>query len=664
MVKNAFEYLVASIQRRRCVPLIGAGISYPSKRCGTEWNGHFVWAMIPKVIAPTVTRRVSRLLGEEEGASLALCMLCQVEFADYYDQRMHLTLRRCPLCDLREAKAAQLLSKVCEAYLWEHGGPHRKETYNELVDLLEIEAFNELEPTSAHFFLAYLAREGLVTEFVTTNYDCNLENAYRATWSTNRTTSTADVYSICDLKTFAMHAAHSSVWSPGQETPHALKVFKINGCAARLKEDDAHAKDILLTSTQLQDWRVRRWAADFFRTKVRAACLVTIGFGSDEPQVVHTLQQVTEEFTQWDDGASGVSSLTVFDAPNAPIVTLHDPYPTFPQLQLLYGFASWFTGDPYDGDALVLGPIQRACVEPPNLGDDSYADPGSLDANRLWGDLFQLVFSGLLIRQMRAAARIENAAFTAAIPHSNTLLTLVAEELQSDLAAHLGPSPNAMHWLAKLVDTIGDTTARPPELTRCVTHLLGKADSFERYVPVSDYGSLFCELAIALVLLQAANQDAPAKNGAMPVTSEAGIWRRVRTRQPGVLEILLPSSGEGEASVDTSVFISMDAATPYLDTSGDVFAGTTSKRLEIVLGLGGRNVMDLDRRSFSHSAARVPVSLVRLDWKSIFAPEYPVRSYLDLSRRLQDAIMFPTKYRRRQDPNLRTNRFLERSAHD
>ncbi|MFP3588525.1 SIR2 family protein [Paraburkholderia sp. SIMBA_055] len=659
-MKSAFEYLVASIQGRRCIPLIGAGISLPSKWRGGEWRGHFVGSMIDKVIAPTFSLRLGRLSGEKTGALLSLCIPCHVELSEFYERRMSLTSQRCPFCDLREAKAGQLLTKACEAYLWEHGGP-RDETYAKLVKTLEIEGFNELEPTSAHFFLAFLAREGLITEFVTTNYDCNLENAYRFTWGAEA----PDVYSICDLNSFALNAAHSSTWVPGQETPHALKVFKINGCAARLKDSPPHAKDILLTSSQLQDWRARRWAADFFRTKVRMACMVTIGFGSDEPQVVHTLQQIAEEFSDGNSGVSGASTLSVFDAPNAPIVTLYEPYPTFPQLQLVYGFSSWLTGNPYGGDALVLGPIQRAGVKPPQEDDGAVVEPDGLTADRLWGDVFQQVFAGLLVRQLRAAALAGNAAFTAAIPHANALLTAIAEELHSDFLLRMQPSAGLGHWLAKLVDSVEKTAAQPPELTRCITHLLGKAGHPARYVAVSDYGSLFCELVVVLALLLETRLDSNAGLEAPTAALLSDVWGRVQFHAPGVLEIVLSTDdSESGVAVDTSIFVSTDASTVYLESSGANLTGAAPKRLEIVLGLGGRTLMDLDRRSFSLATKGTAVSLIRLDWKAIFPPEYPVRSYMDLSRRLRDAVAFPTKYRRRQDRSIRTNRFLERSAHD
>ncbi|MFM0179033.1 SIR2 family protein [Paraburkholderia aspalathi] len=578
---------------------------------------------------------------------------------------MKLTSDRCPLCDLREAAAGGLLTKVCEAYLWESGGPNCAKTYQDLVSILEIEAFTELEPTIAHFFLAFLAREGLVTEFVTTNYDCNLEDAYRATWSPRQSGNTPAVCSIYDLRSFALNAAHSSTWSPGEDTAHPLKVFKLNGCAARLKSEPSHARDILLTSSQLQDWRARRWAADFFRTKVRTACLVTIGFGSDEPQVVHTLQQVVEEFSGWGDGVAGNSAASVFDAANAPVVTIYGPYPTFQQLQLVYGFSSWLTGDPRGGDELVIGPKQRARLDLSSDNTDTYVELSPLSADELWRDVFQLIFIKLLIRQMRGAAVAENAAFTSAIPHANTLLTLIGEELQANFKERLQPSNYPVHWLAELEDALDGTTAQPPYLTQCVTHLLGKSDIPGRYTAVSDYGSLYSELILLLVLLQSKDTEGDKEEGVTETSREREIWRKVSLRQPSTLEFMLPMNEEGGPPIQPSVFVSRAISTPYFEASDAARMGGGAKRVEIVLGSSGRRLLDLDRRSFSYAdGGRSPVALVRLDWKVIFSPEFPIRSYQDLGRRIRDAIAFPTKYRRRQDTSLKTNRFLERSYHD
>lgn len=51
--------------------------------------------------------------------------------------------------------------------------------HEEVCKELEIEKFAALEPLAAHRYLAFLAREGLIGEVITTNYDCCIERAFR-----------------------------------------------------------------------------------------------------------------------------------------------------------------------------------------------------------------------------------------------------------------------------------------------------------------------------------------------------------------------------------------------------------------------------------------------------------------------------------------------------
>ncbi|SEB61524.1 SIR2-like domain-containing protein [Burkholderia sp. WP9] len=652
--RNAFEYLVDRILRKRCVPLIGAGISMTSTKNGKEWNGHSVWEMLGKVVSPTVDMRIERLSksARAAGDAVALCQSCFLAFADNIRQRLDLASGTCPMCELREAKQSRALTKACEAFLWERGGPNRKETYTELVKALHIDQFADLDPTSAHFHLAFLAREGLITEFVTTNYDCNLETAYRETWSNSRSPEIGPICAIYDLKSFAVGAADSAKWVAGEDTRHPLKVFKINGCAARLRERQSHATDILLTASQLQDWRARRWAADFFRTKIRMASLVTIGFGSDEPQVVHTLQQVLEEFAGFDSEPKGWGSDDLLASENAPIVTMYEPYPSFPQMQLAYGFSSWLTGNSTGGDELLIGPLQRPSRSQA-LGSGQARAAKGLTADELWADVFQAVFGQLLVRELRNAAATNSAAFTATIPYANSWLSSIAQGLEGNVASRMLPGASEAHWLTELTPKDAAPHARPPQLTRCVTHLLGQLDSLNRYTALSDHGSFFTELVLLFALLREASSL-----GAMP-----DDWQQVVLRGGSVLEVPIYVPGESGVPTPTSIFVSrtLTSTSGQLPQVGNSSRG--AKRLELVLGAGANPLVDLERRTFAVSAqGQSPVTLIRLDWKALFPPDMPLKSYRDLSRRVKDAAHFPTKYRRRLDASVRTNPFLELNA--
>ncbi len=60
----------------------------------------------------------------------------------------------------------------------------------------------------------------------------------------------------------------------------------LNGCAKK--------SNIILTERQLQNWRENKWARDLFRVRCRTRSILFSGFGSQEPQIRHTVLQVKE----------------------------------------------------------------------------------------------------------------------------------------------------------------------------------------------------------------------------------------------------------------------------------------------------------------------------------------------------------------------------------
>ncbi|CAE6869979.1 hypothetical protein R69746_08343 [Paraburkholderia aspalathi] len=146
---------------------------------GAHWDGHKLCIMVEKVVEATLKLRIKRLTGASHGL-LVFCEKCARRFSEAlsnpepeFEVYPKLT---CKLCDLRLAKERNELTKGCEAFLWEY--PQRNdEAYSELAHILQIRDFADLDPTPAHYYLAFLVREGLISELVTTNYDCNLERA-------------------------------------------------------------------------------------------------------------------------------------------------------------------------------------------------------------------------------------------------------------------------------------------------------------------------------------------------------------------------------------------------------------------------------------------------------------------------------------------------------
>jgi hypothetical protein len=229
-IDGPFHYLIDRILHRRCVPLIGAGISTQSTRDGQPWDGHRIWELIARALEPTLASRLERFADNQN--KFRVCECCHESFGndhayrDAYRNFRLATLSNCFLCDLRLAKEQNALTKACEAFLWEHGGPTQA-GYEALVEQLQIKKFTKLDPRPAHFYLAFLAREGLVTEFITTNYDCNLERAYERTWQGRGRSGTTLIRAVFDLDTFAENAAVNANSRPGEDTAHALRVYKI-----------------------------------------------------------------------------------------------------------------------------------------------------------------------------------------------------------------------------------------------------------------------------------------------------------------------------------------------------------------------------------------------------------------------------------------------------
>lgn len=174
-------------------------------------------------------------------------------------------------------------NRVAEALQWQRGAAA-------LCDELGIADWANAAPTRAHRYLALLAWEGLVTEVITTNYDCGLDKAWLQAgpapdgW---RAIATAE-----DLS------------QPRPRWGNAcLRLYKINGCAARLRDAplglrEQRADEILLTDLQLQQFGKRRWAGDLLRVLLRDHEVMLSGFGSEEPQVWHLVMDILGEFAE------------------------------------------------------------------------------------------------------------------------------------------------------------------------------------------------------------------------------------------------------------------------------------------------------------------------------------------------------------------------------
>lgn len=165
---------------------------------------------------------------------------------------------------------------------------------DEAHQLLRITEFANIESASSHKYIAYIVREGFIEEIITTNYDCCMEKAYIESFPkpVRNTNQVRVVTGLFEYRRFQNN--HN------QNYP-LLHLYKINGCAGKYNDSHTnqceHSKvEIVLTERQLQTWRRNKWAKDMFRDRCRIKSILFSGFGSEEPQIRHTVLQVMEEF--------------------------------------------------------------------------------------------------------------------------------------------------------------------------------------------------------------------------------------------------------------------------------------------------------------------------------------------------------------------------------
>ena len=206
----------------------------------------------------------------------------------------------------------------------------------EVCETLEIDEYAELEPLASHRYLAYLAREGVIREVITTNYDCCIERAFKESLPSG-TDHGQYLASISSLENYRSEASKHT--NPGH-----LLVYKINGCAKIYKDkkasgchqlwDDA-SRRIILTERQLQGFRAENWARDLLRDRARTQSFLFSGFGSEEPQIRHSVLTLLDEFSKeykW------CNIDEVKDLPNSPFLHSYESTLSFYQLQILTGF--------------------------------------------------------------------------------------------------------------------------------------------------------------------------------------------------------------------------------------------------------------------------------------------------------------------------------------
>lgn len=340
--KIKLERLIERFFTGRVVPFIGAGVSinavHEDGRKGLADSSRMVKAIVSEL-------RKLRIKAQENEWIRWICRFLECELLDRdrcEDDKCLLKQLSNPSESDKYLNKYAALDKLCEIYTWaseKDSGDGKQASLHKLVfEVLLIPEFSELQPQPAQRYISFLAREKLIDEIITTNYDCCFEKAFQQTFQ-DRPADTALV--ITDLDEYRRFSGKFYASSGSR----CLKIYKINGCAGKLKkstlkQEDYPPEKILLMERQLQSWRERSWARDLFHDCLRSRTLLFSGFGSEEPQVRHTALQISEEFQNTGDNKADTDQVSCWDLPNAPFIAAFENILSFNQLQILYSYAS------------------------------------------------------------------------------------------------------------------------------------------------------------------------------------------------------------------------------------------------------------------------------------------------------------------------------------
>lgn len=610
IARNAFEYTVNRILRRRCVPFAGAGISMPSVSPSGECVHNVTWMI--KVLKDELLRhRFKRYTAVEHGGICSCWCSHELEVLGYKPTG-EICKGSCFFCDITKAARANQLGGLAELYLWEVG--HRDDpdaSYQSLVELLKIEEYRDLLPTLAHHYIAKLAREGLINEVITTNYDCNFEKAYRGL-SGGRN---SDVISCLD-----------DYRNKGAEVGEVnrLKVFKVNGCAERLTDIKfiKRYESILLTERQLQKWRNRQWAADVFRDRLRSKSLIFVGFGSDEPQVHHTIQTVLDEYT---DGPNG-NTQDVLKTHSAPIVAVCDPYPTFHQQQIVNTYAMHHTNRPQDGDRLIIRNPDRE---------------QNLTADELWKKIYERVARALIVEALKTSIQSMNASFTSVLPFSEVILHQVISTIEGASNDDSGYHTSTPAWLDSISDVFcaaGENQGPYSLLAASLSKLNGRPS--EEYDPINENKALMSEFLTLLFLF----------HGRFSPSSENQVG--------GGMVLSLKHSMAG---VPDNKVLYLNANPSSVSSGDEVHVPSGNNHLALALGQAGTHVRPNLRRVINKDAAAgsiTPKTIVTLGWQHIFHQKPYDGNKDTVADTILDAVASPTNYFYANQPSIKRRTYL------
>ena len=609
IARNAFNYTVDRILRRRCVPVAGAGISMSSSSPSTEKVHNVKW-MVNTLKKELFKLRSARYKAEDHG-TICKCW-CSHELEALGHKITGETCKGvCFFCDITKAASANQLGCLSELYLWEFAS--LDVGYKSLVEVLKIDQYRDLCPTPAHYYIAKLSREGLINEVITTNYDCNFEKAYVELSGA----SNSDVISCLD--DYRKKGAEI-----GDVNVNRLKLFKVNGCAERLVDTDFKKRyeSILLTERQLQKWRNRQWAADVFRDRLRSKSLIFVGFGSDEPQIHHTLQTVLDEYTdELED-----NDKEVLETHSAPIVAVFDAYPTFHQQQIVNTYALHHKKHPQGGDKLIIRHPDRE---------------QNLTADELWKSIYERVARTLIVEALKTSIQSMNASFTSVLPFSEVILHQVISTLEGTFLDDSDYCTATPTWLDSISGVISAGSA-DQEAYSALAASLSKLNGRQakEYDPINENKALMSELVTLLFLFE----------GLLSPISEQDL--------EGGIALSFKHS-EARFTGDKLLYLNAD---PSFVSSGDeVNVPIGNNHLALALGQAGAHIRPSLRRVINKDTAAgsiTPKIIVTLGWQHIFHQKPYDGNKDTVAETLLDAVDSPTNYFYANQPSIKRRTYL------
>jgi hypothetical protein len=363
--REAFERVVDAILCERALPFVGAGVSREAPY---------------DAVGGTATESPSSDL--EERLANHLWDLA----------RSSKTTRRFLAGALgRRFRGPQALKRLSLPWLAEQIVQLEGSEHQALCEILDIQRFRNLKPTPAHRYLAFLAREGLLSEVITTNYDECLEKAFRESMpgSGPGECQGGCVHVVTDASRYAER------FEKGRPS---LTVYKINGSAEEFHGDATSARRIVLAERDLQAWHGDGWAARLFADRVGHKAVILTGFSGEEAQIRFAVAALCNEFGREQQRVAPTEAAT---RPTAPFVHAYESGLNRFQQQIL---SVWF-GARADEERGKLTPEDRLEFIQSNAFTGEHRtffreeNPG-LTADRFWEAVFMSAWRRLLEKEV------------------------------------------------------------------------------------------------------------------------------------------------------------------------------------------------------------------------------------------------------------------------